>query len=410
MPTQPQLLELKQRIKDTVRRNSDRGFLPYAGCNRVCAEMASIMMIAESCYNEKDYRQAFDIYLMLILETVRLVSHADDSAGGCSDIIYGSFDGIDAVCNDVLQNESRYFFDALVKAAKTKAFKGWEEWAYRLLKVAVYFVDDEKRAGKIYDIFPTLGKMYDEEDYPDKYLITLGIIQRLQGEEAARKYLFEHLDQDEMREIAVKEAMEDQDYPLAERLCKDALKKNDSGYYGKPSQFFYFLEQVYEKTNNMADLIAIRRAILLKRDITYFRKLKILYEQMGVWDREKAPLWSELMGGMGIQYIVVLLSQENEVELLLEQVKKNKSYITEYGKQLAAKYPEETYKIFEEYIYDQASQAKDRRTYRQVCSHLKSLAEAGAKNRARAIITRFNELYLRRPAMLEELSRLERKL
>ncbi len=75
---------------------------------------------------------------------------------------------------------------------------------------------------------------------------------------------------------------------------------------------------------------------------------------------------------------------------------------------MAIKYPEEAYQIFEEYIFDQASKAKDRRTYRQVCSYLKSMAEAGVTTRARTIIARLNELYIRRPAMLEELAKLER--
>jgi hypothetical protein len=410
MPNQPQLLELKQQIKDAIRRNSDRGFVPYAGCNRVCAEMAAVMSIAENCYQEEDYRQAFDICLMLLLETVRLVSHADDSAGGCSDIILGSLEVIDTVCKDVTADESQYFFDALIKTAKNKVFGGWPEWAYRLLKAAVCFVNDEKRAGKIYGVFPMLGRMYDGEDYPDKYLITLNIIERLQGKETARKYLFEHLELDEFREIAVKNAVADRDFKLAERLCNETLMKNDSGYYGKPSQFLYFLEQIYETTNNTTDLVATRRTILLKGDTAYFRKLKSLYEQLGVWEQEKNPLWGELSRKIGVHYYIALLSRENELELLLEQLKRNKSYIIDYGKQLAAKYPVETYQIFEEYIFDQADQAKDRRTYHQVCSYLKSLAEAGADTRAKTLIIRLKELYLRRPAMLEELAKLEQKL
>lgn len=410
MSNHPHVSELKQQIKATIRRNSDHGFVPYAGCNRVCAEMASIMNIAESCRQATDYREAFDIYLMLILESARLVSHADDSGGGCSDIILCSIDGIDAICTQLVDSENQYFFDALIKTAKNKVFTDWPEWACLLLKAAVYFVNDQKRAGKIYDILPTLGKMYNGEDSPDKYLIILGIIERLEGKEAARKYLFEHLELDELREIAVKNGITEGDLVLAERLCREALIKNDSGRYARPSRFFYYLEQVYEITNNTDGLVATRRAILMKGDTAYFRKLKSLYEELGVWEQEKEPLWSELPQKIGSHNYTVLLAQENELELLLEQVKMNKSYITYFGKQLAAEYPDQACQIYEEYIYDQADQANDRRKYRQVCSYLKGLAEAGAKTRALTIITRLNELYPRRPAMLDELAKLEQKL
>ncbi len=59
----------------------------------------------------------------------------------------------------------------------------------------------------------------------------------------------------------------------------------------------------------------------MKEDIVYFRKLKSLYEQLGLWNREKEPLWSELPRKIGIHYYMGLLSRENELELLLEQVK-----------------------------------------------------------------------------------------
>ncbi len=47
MVSTQKLKELKSQIKASVRRNSDRGFLPYSACNRVCSEIYSIMQQAE---------------------------------------------------------------------------------------------------------------------------------------------------------------------------------------------------------------------------------------------------------------------------------------------------------------------------------------------------------------------------
>ena len=44
--------------------------------------------------------------------------------------------------------------------------------------------------------------MYDGKDYPDKRLITLGIIERLEGKEAVNKYLIENNNVPELRTIA----------------------------------------------------------------------------------------------------------------------------------------------------------------------------------------------------------------
>ncbi|WWV71978.1 hypothetical protein SOV_33380 [Sporomusa ovata DSM 2662] len=32
------LSEIKDHITATIRRNSDRGFIPYSGCNRICTD------------------------------------------------------------------------------------------------------------------------------------------------------------------------------------------------------------------------------------------------------------------------------------------------------------------------------------------------------------------------------------
>jgi hypothetical protein len=410
VPNLQELLDLKQQIKAAIRRNSDRGFVSYSGCNRVCAEMQAAMNVAERYSKVADYQPAFDIYIMVLLETVRLVSHADDSSGCCGEVIYSCLSEIDEICKTVNRIGDKYFLNTLIKTAKNKVFEGWAEWAYKLLKSAVYFVSDAKEAKKIYNLFPILGSMYDDRDYPEKYLITLGITERLEGKEAARKYLFDNLDLDEFRKIVVENAIFDKDFALAVKLCNEALAKNNRGYNGKASQWAYFLEQVYEVTFNTDALIATVREILLQGDTTYFRKLKALYEQQGEWKKEQLPLWQELSKKINLYDYIPLLSQEGELQLLLEEIKQHKSYIVDYGKQLATAYPDEVYKIYEAYILEQASQANDRGKYKWVCSILKSLAGAGVKKQALEFIDHLCELYPRRPAMLEELAGLKQKL
>jgi hypothetical protein len=71
----------KNQIKSSIRRYSDRGFVSYSGCNRVCTEMRSIMQIAEDHTKDFDCQQAFDIYIMVLLEAMKLITYADTSSG-----------------------------------------------------------------------------------------------------------------------------------------------------------------------------------------------------------------------------------------------------------------------------------------------------------------------------------------
>jgi len=167
---------------------------------------------------------------MVLLEAIKLISHADTSSGVVGDVIRGCLTEIGMLCQNADEENHKHFFDTIIKSAKNKAFKDWSDDGYRLLKSAVYFIHNQKQAQKVYDVFPLLGTMYDGKDYPDKLLITLGIIERLEGKEAADKYLMDNIGVHEIRALAVENALAAKNYPLTEELCIEALRKDPRGF------------------------------------------------------------------------------------------------------------------------------------------------------------------------------------
>jgi hypothetical protein len=369
--------------------------------------MMFVMQVAEDSF---DVVQAFDIYIMVLLEAIKMVSYADTSSGAAGDVIYGCLSKIDKLCQTAAVENHKHFFDAIIKTAGNKAFKDWSEDGYSLLKSAVFFVYNEKQAQKIYEVFSILGTSYDGKDYSDKLLITLGIKERLEGREAADKYIFDNIDVPELRMIAVEKALAAKHYPLAAKLCIEALKKSPRGYFNKPAPWAYYLERLYSETANEEKLTEMVRFILLHWDSSYFKKLKGIYLKQGRWEQEREPLFEELSNSYIPHLYAILLAEEGEVQKLLDVTTKHKSYVLDHGKQLAESFPEETYKIYEEYILDEAKKAADRGKYRGVCRIIKSFYYAGAKVEAAEMINRLSGMYPRRPAMLEELAGLKKKL
>ncbi len=368
------------------------------------------MQQGEDYAKAEAYQQAFDIFIMLLLETVRLVSHADDSSGAAGEIIFGCLSEINKLCKTVSEIDGRYYFEALIKTAKNKAFDGWDDWVYHLLQSAVYFIKNEEQSHKIYDIISTHGERYESNKDPDKMLIILSITERLNGIETANKYLLDNLDVPEFRKIAVRKAIENKQYAFAIGLCTDALEMDVRTIYHKPSEWYYFLEEIYQITGEEDALLSIVRAILIKGDIKYFGKLKKMYLQKGLWEEQRNLLWQELSEKIGVQYYCVLLSEENELDLLIKEVQKRNYYISDYGKQLAGKYKDEVCKIYEEHILSEARQATDRGKYKKVCHIIKNFIETCEKIKALELIEQLIEMYSRRPAMLEELVSLKKKI
>ncbi len=156
-------------------------------------------------------------------------------------------------------------------------------------------------------------------------------------------------------------------------------------------------------------IISIVRLILIKGDIKYFEKLKNIYLQKGLWGEQRNPLWQELSEKIGVQYYCTLLSQENELDLLMNEVKKRNYYISNYGKQLAEKYKDEVCEVYEEHILSEAKQATDRGKYKKVCRIIENYIESCGKIKALDLMEKLIKMYPRRPAMLDELVGLKKK-
>ncbi len=401
------LSEIRDLMTEAVRRNSDRGFIPYGGCNRICTEMFSILEGNERCV---DKRLAFDIFMLVLLRMMKLLSHADTSSGAATDVIEFCLEGIEKLCQTADKEDRSYFFDSIVKAAKNKAFHEWPDQGYELLKSAVHFVREQKQAKRVKEIFPLLGTLYNGEPYSDELLITLALVERLEGLEAADRYLMEHIDAPEMRMLAVEKALDAKHYLRVEKLCHEALRENIRGDYNRRPPWAYYLERLYTATNQQEHLHEILRLILLQRDTAYFRKLKEYYIQQGVWEERRESLWQELSGKLLAHEYASLLAQEGELEKLLAIVKQHPSFVFHYGKQLATRFAAETCAMFEACIVEEAQAATDRRKYRQVCRMLKDYSAVGAKEKAVELIDCLAAKYPRRPAMLDELAAVKNKL
>jgi hypothetical protein len=410
MTNQEELRELKKQIQDVIRRNSDRGFVPYSGCNRIAWELSRIIEIATGHVQSGNYQQGLEIYLLVLLQTIKLISHADDSSGCCGEIILYSLEEINKLCKILAETDDGEVFKSILKAARNKAFQGWEEWAYKLLLAAVPLVRNVKQGEKIKELFPVLGTMYDDKDYPEKALILLGIKERLEGEEEGKRFLLDNINLPELRKILIERSIVAQEYDFAEKLCKEALEKKIEVYYHRPSNWDYFLEQIYSKTNNETSLYDIIKKILFVGRLEYFYKLKELLIQQGRWEQERDNLWQELAVKIGVSNYAELLSRENELERLLEVVKQHPSLIQYYGTKLGGVYPDEVGQLFETYILIEAKAANNRREYRQVSQLLNLQSQSVGKDRALELIDSLKKMYPQRPAMLDELEKRKNKL
>ena len=105
-----------------------------------------------------------------------------------------------------------------------------------------------------------------------------------------------------------------------------------------------------------------------------------------------------------------ILISENEKKRLLDDVMENLYYLFYYGKYLVKECPEQVYELCYKEIRESCVQAKDRCEYKKITKKIAQLIKWKGKDTAKLVIKELKQTYPRRPALLDELERVEKKL
>ena len=169
---------------------------------------------------------------------VKLASHADSSSGMLTDVIMCTYELIDKCTKEIEKKDKQMRDQALaliIKEAKKSVFDGWTDWRYNLLKSGICLCD-EKSAKKLEKVLDTLLEISREDYFPEytkkEDLIVRYLLHRhLYGKKNTQKELYQNISLNELRIIAIKDAMEDKNYDEAEKLCLEKANEEETWHY-----------------------------------------------------------------------------------------------------------------------------------------------------------------------------------
>ena len=137
--------------------------------------------------------------------------------------------------------------------------------------------------------------------------------------------------------------------------------------------------------------------------------LKQIYNERGAWNENYESLLDELKNGKRTVCYRSILISENEKKRLLEDVMKNPYDLFYYGKYLVKEYPEQIYELCYKDISESCAQAKDRREYKKITKNFAQLIKWKGNDTAKSLIEELKQRYPRKPALLDELEKVEKK-
>lgn len=408
----------KMTVSASIKCNTIRGYIGWHTCDNICMDMHDVLDMCEDAFKQERYAEVLEVATYVLVSGVKLASYADSSSGMLTDVVMRAFEVIELCTQAIAKLDVSVRNQALsliIKESKKKAFDGWTDWRYELLKKSICLCDEKMavKLEKVLDVFLEESK----NDYSPEYarqedaILRYKLHRHLRGVEAVKDELYANLHIREMRVIAVKDAVEAKDFDEAEKLCLEQIKKDVGHYYRRsPDDWNNILFDVYVASDSVEKQLKQAKKILFLGNGEFWDVLKRLYQRRNMWDEQKPVLLKELEQCKYTVCYRSVLVEENEKELLLKAITENPYDLFYYAQFLVKDYPNEIYELCAGCIREKCAQATDRRLYKEVCKDLLQLIKWKGNATARMLVEEFKATYPRRSALLDELQKVEKKL
>ncbi|WP_411953959.1 hypothetical protein ACKXGF_12060 [Alkalibacillus sp. S2W] len=170
--------------------------------------------------------------------------------------------------------------------------------------------------------------------------------------------------------------------------------------------WYDILYRHYEKLGYTEQQRHLAKNLLCEFGMTYYDYLRKLYPNDEWTLVVKSLIDDEAHRFRGEHYAQFLL-KEQQYDYLLAYCQDYPNSIRNFAPYLKDAYPKEVRTLFETLINQEADKASDRKAYRRVCKTINDMQKICGYNETLPIIEKLEREYYRRPAFLDELSRVK---
>lgn len=226
------------------------------------------------------------------------------------------------------------------------------------------------------------------------------IIQKYGTEIEISNYINTHIDNSDFRRLAIERAINAKNYTKAEQLALDGTT-TDNSFFSSVSTWHYLLHDIYKISGNTQKLTEICYILIKAGKTDYYKEWKSLIPPKNRNDEIKRLLNEPK--NYSYEYII---SYENMSDKIYQFCCKIPDKIICYYEKLkTTEFSEQSKKLYEQYIRNEGERASNRSEYTILCEKLKIFSMKCDKELAVKISLDFRELYRRKPAFMDELTK-----
>ena len=422
----PKLSDYHTRIMDVIEDFGDRhGYVEYSKTFRLNRAICQIIDEAEVAIQNYQWDVAQAILDSIATSGEDILYCGDDSAGELGDILHHCFQKWHQLSSDALLPEgkkSELFELSLTHFAEgcLKEFDWWWDW----IQMAIQLADDEEKQERvIQELDKVINAKGDEwgVNYNRKVAQQhkLDVMSRRGTPEDQFKFMYENVSNPDFRRRLLQMAWDRGDYKEVLRLAVDGATY-DSNYAGLVNDWRKWELKVYLQTHDYAGSLRLYQYFFFNggRFGEEAYSMENIYGQMksivleDEWNDFVETLIKDAASSRSYFRMLFIYSQEKMWDRYRDYLRKS-SVIHELDdapEEMWELYKDELIQLYTACVKNFFQRASSRNSYCEGVSMLRKLINYGGRTEVSKIINEQKARMPRRPALIDELSKLEKEL
>ena len=424
--TSPKFSDYHARIMDVIEEFGDRhGYVEYSKTFRLNRAICQIIDEADVAIQNYQWDVAKLILDSIATSGEDILYCGDDSAGELGDILHYCFQKWHELSSDELLPEgkkSELFELSLTHFAEgcLKEFDWWWDW----IQMAIQLADDEEMQGRIIQELDKVINIKGDEwgvNYNRQVAQRhkLEIMSKRGTPEEQFKFMYENVSNPDFRRRLLQMAWDRGDYKEVLRLAVDG-STHDSNYAGLVNDWHKWELKVYLQTHDHAGSLRLYQYFFFNggRFGEEAYSMENIYGQMksivleDEWNDFVETLIKDAVSSRSYFRMLFIYSQEKMWVRYMDYLRKSPVIyeLDDAPEEVWELYKDELVQLYTAGVKSFFQRASSRNAYCEGVSMLRKLINYGGRTEVGKIINEQKARIPRRPALIDELSKLEKEL
>lgn len=409
------------RIEELIEDYAGRhGYIEYRATFDFNRAVTRILDEADEAMKNRQWDVAVAVLTGMAAAGDDILNSGDDSAGELGAIVSECFEKWHELCasESLPENIKDEIFELALTRFNEKNLKGWDWW-WNWIEMSIWLADTSDKQNRVVETLDAIKTDGDEwsarHDAQTAQKYKLEIMSKQGSPKEQRKFMYDNVGNPDFRKKLLQMAWDEANYDEVLRLAKEGVT-HDTEWAGLVSEWHKWEYQVYCHIGDKDNTLRLARHFFFNggrwgdREFSIenmYLKIKTLVP-LSQWSDYAETLISESVSKRDNGRLLFIYTQEKMWERFMEYLRKNPSAynIDDSPQEVKDLYRNEIIRLYSTSVRKFFQHASDRNSYREGVGLLRNLIKYGGKTEADKIIIEQKSRTPRRPALIDELSKL----